>query len=200
MNITRRSFGKLTSGSLLALATGTSITLTGCNVFSDILSWIPVGITAINGILTVLGTLVPPGALFIISQVKSGFADLAAAVREYQADTNPADKSTLLEKIRTLLLDIVTNFQGFLNQLNLGTNTIVNIVIGLAQVVLSALMGFLGQLPTAPATSKRIAPVTFNVGGKQNVIVPHFYKTIQEFKSAYNSVATADGHPELNIK
>jgi hypothetical protein len=54
MNITRRDFGKYTGTGLLALATGGSLALKGCNVFSDIEAWIPVGKTAFEGIVTLL--------------------------------------------------------------------------------------------------------------------------------------------------
>jgi hypothetical protein len=197
MNLTRRQFSKLTSTSLLALATGASISLIGCNVFNDILNWVPVGISAIEGIVTVLGPLVSPGALAIIALVKIAFADLSATVTEYNNDTNPADKATLLAKIRTILNDIVTNFQSFLDQLNLANNPIIAIVIGLANVVLSAIAGFLGQLPVS---GTRVMATSFRVNGQMTTVVPHYYKHASDFRNAYNAVCAADGHAEIEIK
>lgn len=200
MNITRRAFAKVAGAGTLALAAGTSLLLVGCTVFDNLLTWIPIGITAINGIVTVLGAFLPPGGAIIIGLVKAAFADLAATITEYKSDTNPADKATLLAKIKTILGDIVTNFQSFLNQLNIGGNPIEAVVIGLASVVLNALMGFFGQLPAAPTAGKALSN-TFRVGpnGKPITIVPTTYKNVNAFRSAYNGVADSNGHPELDI-
>ena len=200
MNISRRVFAKVAGAGTLALAAGTSLFLVGCSVFDSILTWIPIGITAINGIVTVLGAFLPAGGAIIIGLVKAAFADLAATITEYKSDTNPADKATLLAKIKTILGDIVTNFQAFLNQLNIGGNPIEAVVIGLATGVLDALMGFFGQLPPAPAAGKALSS-TFRVGpnGRLVTIVPTIYKDVNAFKSAYNGVADSNGHPELDI-
>jgi hypothetical protein len=184
---------------MLGLAAVGSMEFTGCSstVFSQILSWIPVGISAITGIVTVLGPLVPPQALVVIGLVKAAFADLSATVTQYMNDTNPADKAGWLAKIRTILNDIVTNFQAFLDQLNLGGNPIEAIVLGLAQVVLSALAGFLGQLPAAGG---KTVSETFRIGrGRLVAYTPHFYKSVNEFKTAYNSVCVANNHQEVEI-
>lgn len=193
MNITRRNFVK--SSSLLYLASlGSAAFITGCNVFDDILNWVPVGLTAIQGIVTLLGPLVPPGAITILNLVKAAFADLVAAVNDYKNDTNPADKATLLAKIRTLLNDIVNHFQDFLNALNLGNNPIVNIVIGLANIVISAIEGFMNQLP--PPVS--LVP-TIHLGAQIVNITPKYYKHVGDFKKDYNAFATANGHSEIVI-
>jgi hypothetical protein len=195
--LSRREFGKKTSFGLMALATGASVSLTGCNVFDDILAWVPVGIAAINGIVTVLGPLVPPPALAIITLVKAAFADLTAAITQYRNDTNPADKDTLLHKIRTILADIVTNFQSFLDALNLGSNPIEAIVIGLASVILSAIEGFLGQLPQPTPVP---APATVRLGSRTMPITAKFYKNTKDFKSDYNQVAEIFHHPEIDLR
>lgn len=198
MRVTRRGFGKMAGTGMLALASGVSFTLTGCGVFDDILTWIPIGITAITGIVTVLGALVPPEGLVIINIVKAAFADLAATVTQYKNDTNPADKATLIAKIRTLLVDIVANFQSFLDQLNIGNSPIEAIVIGLANVVLSALAGFLGELP---ATGTRMLSGTFHVGhSAPHTYSTHLYKRVKDFKSAYNAVCASHNHPEIEIQ
>lgn len=195
MNMNRRSFVKGSSTGLLYFVVGGSaIALDGCSVFTDILNWIPTGLTAIQGIVTILGPLIPPQALAVIVVIKAGFADLQAAVAQYNADTNPADKATLLAKIRTFLGDITNNFQSFLNALNLGNNPIINIVIGLADIVISAIEGFMGQLPS-PAP----VPATLRLGAKVVTITPKFYKNTSDFKKDYNSFAIANGHPEIKI-
>jgi hypothetical protein len=196
--LTRREFSKRTGTGLLALATGLSFTLTGCNVFDSIANWIPTGIAAINGIITVLGALVPPQALVIISLVKAALADLAATVNQYRNDTEPTHKDTLLHKIRTILADIVQNFQSFLDALNLGSNPIEAVVIGLANIILSAIAGFIGQLPAPPAGTVPVA-TTFHVGGRQMPITPKLYKNNKGFIADYNQVAEIFHHPEIDL-
>lgn len=196
MQITRRAFGKATSFVLLGFTAIFSSFLAGCGFVTDIEVWIPVAIVAINGIVTVVGTLMPPGALTFITLVKASLSDLDATVTQYANDTNPADKATWEAKISTILNDIASNFQSFLTALNLGDNPIVNIVIGLANVLLAAIAGFLGQLP---ATSKSLS-MSLRVGSKTMTVVPKFYKNVKDFKHDYNAVAIADGHPEIQIK
>lgn len=194
-NFTRRLFGKYAGTALLALATGASaVTMVGCNVVSSIMTWIPIGLTALEGIVTLLGPFIGPGATAIIVLIKAAFADLAAAVSQYNADTNPLDKATLLAKIRTFLAAIVAHFQDFLNALNLGNNPIVNIVIGLVGIILSAIEGFMGQLPPPVALT-----TSFHVGTRTEAITPKFYKSVGAFKADFNRVASANGHPEVEI-
>jgi len=193
--VNRRTFAsRIGSFALLAFAGGFSLSLTGCSVFTNILNWIPVGLSAIDSIVALLGPLVPPGATAILTIVKAAFADLSAAISQYNADTNPADKATLLAKIKTVLKDIADNFQSFLNALNLGNNPLVAIVIGLANIILSAIMGFMGQLPAVPTTK------TVKVGSQTQPIVPKVYKSPADFKKAFNSVCVTLNHPEAELK
>ena len=201
--MTRRKFSQFVSkifGTvMLLIATGTSaLFMSGCNVFDDILNWIPVGLTAIGGIVAVLGPLVPPGSAAIITIIKAVFADLQAAVIAYKNDTNPADKATLLAKIRTFLNDIVINFQSFLAALNLGNNPIVAIVIGLASVILAAIAGFMGQLPTT-AGRTTIVTTSVSVGGKVVTVAPKYYKHTSDFKKDYNAICAQYGHTEIEL-
>lgn len=197
MQISRRNCSKLWGSSVLFLAAGVSPFMTGCGIFSDILAWTSVAGVALDGIVTVLGSFMPPGGAQIILAIKAFLADLAGAVTEYQNDSNPADKATLLAKIRTLLGDIATNFQNFLSQINLGNNPIIAVVLGLAQVILAAIAGFLGQLPT---TGTRMLSGAVTVNGKTVAVVPKYYKNVQQFKADYNSVCVANGHQEIEIR
>lgn len=195
----RRSFAqKVGSFLLLAVADGSCAVMISCpsgsNVFKDILSWVPTAVSAINGIVTVLGPLMPPGSAAIITLIDAGLATLAATVTQYENDTNPADKATLEAKIRTILNDVLTNFQQFLGTLHLGMNPILAVVIGLANVILAAIMGFLGQLPPVTANP------TYRLNGLSHAVTPKFYKSVAAFKKDYNAVCAANNHPEIEIK
>lgn len=193
----RRTFTtRIGSYLLMAVAAG-STSLVGCGVFESISSWIPVGLAAINSIVTLLGPLIPPQAIAILTLVKAGFADLAAAVNQYNADTNPADKATLLAKIRTFLGAIASNFESFLNVLNLGTNPIIIVVISLAKIILGAIAGFLGQLPSANVV---MMSSTFRMGQQTIEIEPVVYKKVGDFRKAFNSACAENKHPEIELK
>lgn len=197
MQISRRNYSKLCgSAALLCFGGILPFAMTGCGVFSDILAWTNIAGVAIDGIVTALGSFMPLGGVLIINAIKVFLADLAGAVTEYQNDTNPNDKATLLAKIRTLLTDIASNFQSFLAQINLGTNPIVNVVLGLAQVILAAIAGFIGQLPTGAAA---LSP-SIRIGTKVVTVTPKYYKHVQSFVADYNSVCVANGHVELEIR
>lgn len=204
-HLSRRQFSKLTSATILGIAASLSLSLTGCSAFADISAWIPLATAAIDGIVTVLGALMPPGVSTIVALVKAGLADLAAAIAQYNADSDPAHKATLLARIRTLLNDIALNFQAFLNSLNLGANPIITVIIGLSNVILAAIAGFMGQLPAPPATGGGSAKgmtvsTSYTLGGKRFPIVPKYYKRAADFARDYNAVAVADGHPEIVIR
>lgn len=199
MQISRRNCSKLWGSAALFLAVGGSpFLLMGCGIFSDILAWTNVAGVALDGIVTALGSFMPPGGAQIITAIKAFLTDLAGAVTEYENDTNPADKATLLAKIRTLLGDIATNFQTFLAQINLGNNPLLNVVLGLAQVILAAIAGFLGQLPPSPTVTLKIPSVT--VSGKSLIVTPKYYKHVRDFISDFNSVCLTNGHVELEIR
>jgi hypothetical protein len=193
----RRSFNRNTMFLILG-ACAAPFSMTGCGLLSDLQAWIPIANAAISGIVTVIGTFMPPGALLIINIIKAALSDLGSTIAQYEADSNPADKATWEAKISTILTDIASNFQNFLAQLNLGNNPIMNIVIGLAQVVLAAIEGFLGQLP-ATAKTKTIG-TSFIVGGKLMAVTPKYYKKVQQFKSDYNAVCIQYNHTEIEIK
>lgn len=206
MILSRRQFSKLTSATLLGIAASLSLSLTGCSAFADISAWIPLATAAIDGIVTVLGALMPPGAGAIVALVKAGLADLAAAIAQYNGDSDPSHKATLLARIRTLLNDVALNFQAFLNSLNLGANPIITVIIGLSNVILAAIAGFQGQLPApAPAAGGGSAKgmtvsTSYTLGGKRFPIVPKYYKRAADFARDYNAVAVADGFPQIVIK
>jgi hypothetical protein len=172
------------------------LALMGCGLFSDILTWTSVAGVALDGIVTALGSFLPPGGIVLITAIKAFLTDLAGAVTEYENNTDPAAKASLLDKIRTLLSDIGTNFQSFLTQLNLGSNPLLSLILGLAQVILGAIAGFIGQLP---ATSTQVKSFSVTISGRTLVVVPVYYKRISDFKAAYNSVCAANGHPQIEI-
>lgn len=193
--LTRRQFASRSF--LAATASAFTFSLTGCNAFADILAWTAVASTAVDGIVTVLGSLLPPGGAAIVTLIKAALADLAAAITQYNSDTNPANKATLLAKIRTFLEAIAANLQSFFQQIT-SAGPAVNIALGLAQVILAAVEGFIGTLPPAPTPTP--ATLQLHAGSGRTVpVTPKVYKHVGDFKRDWNTLAVADGHPEIQI-
>jgi hypothetical protein len=195
MNPTRRSFVKMSTGALAMIGAGGSGLLTaGCPTLEqDIEHWVPLGISALTGIQNLLGPIAAPFAP-IINNIKTGFSDLLAATEEYANDTNPADKANAVAKIQTALNDITANFENLFNQLPGGA--IVELAFGLAQIVLSTIAGFIGQLPAMPATVTMRK--TFTVKGQTITITP-VLRTKRAFKKVWNSAVDAAGHSNLEM-
>lgn len=201
--VPRRGFMQLLGmggGYLLMFgASAVSFLAGGCNVFEDILAWVPVANAGITAIQVLLGALVTPLIIPIFTAIKTALSDLSGAVSAYQNDTNAADKATSLAKVGTFLADITSNFQNLLSALPLGG--IVSLVIGLVQVILTTIAGFVTKLPAAAGTStmQRVMmakQITFQA---QTMQIPAIYRDKNKFRSDWNSLCTLGGHPEAEI-
>lgn len=187
MKLTRREFGKNLSAFWLFLAAaGSAVWTAGCNLFNDILNWVPVGEAAMNSIISVLtanGIAITPALQAIIGLIEAGFNALSAAVREYQSTTPPP--AGALAKIETAFKDIVDNFTGFLKSLSI-SGPLVAVVVGLAQVVLSTIAAFTNKLPAASRARLSVAASSVTVGGSTAVVMPK-ERSRRAFKKDWNS-------------
>jgi hypothetical protein len=198
MQMTKRQFiqraSLATLGIRFAYATalsGLSLALTGCNVFSDILNWVPVGEASLNAILAVLtgnGVLISPALQTLVGLIEAGFTALTAAIKEYQS-TVPAPVGALA-KIETAFKDVVDNFKTFLSSLSV-SGGLMGIVIGLAQIIFSTIAAFLNRLPAA-SSLRRTVVITepARVGNTPFAVVPK-ERTRRAFKHDFNHVLDA---------
>jgi hypothetical protein len=199
MVMTRRDFGKSAGTGLLLLATaGSSSMLVGCgtsssSIFNEIAAWEPIGKSAVQGIITLLEGvgLIAPGMPLLISAILAGFDELIADVKAYQAMNPPP--ANALDRIVAVFNLIVGNFQDMLAQLMVSVNPIIATVIGLAQVILGTIAGFLANLPKAARLSG-----VFSVG-REAVTYSAQLRSRKQFKHDFNSIAVAGGHPEIQL-
>jgi hypothetical protein len=204
MNINRRRFIGKSSLTLIGmrifLLTGTSLSMVGCNLFTDIENWVPVGIAAVNSILGVLsanGVVISGPIQMTVTVLMNALNAVIAAIKEYQS-TSPAPAGTLA-KVELAVKDVVDQFGAFLNQLNVLPAGLFAIISGLAQVVISTITAFMNELPatSTAAYSRAIATrTTFRVGSLNVAIVPK-KRTIRSFKKDFNS--TLDGATTLGV-
>jgi hypothetical protein len=193
--MTRRDFAKRSVLTVVGLRLAQGAALVGvaemevsCNLFNDILNWVPVGEAAVNSILAVLtsnGIVIAPGVQAIVTAIEAAFTDLTGAVQEYQS-TTPAPVGALA-KIETAFKAVVDNFSSFLNQLGV-SGGLLAIVVGLAQVVFSTITAFMNQLPASSSLKRTLVlGATFKVAGATATIVPKL-RTRRVFKKDFNSV------------
>ena len=187
--LNRRTFtARIASLFIFLAAGGMSLFVAGCSVFSDVLNWIPVGEAALNSILSVLtvnGVVISPAIQSLVSLIEAGFAALTAAVKEYQS-TTPAPVGAL-SKVETAFKDIVDNFSTFLSSLSV-SGSLLGIITGLAQIVLSTIAAFVNRLPASTAmksVSVRLSSV--KVAGTAITVIPKA-RTASSFKHDYDAI------------
>lgn len=187
--LNRRTFtARIFSMFVFLAAGGMSLFVAGCSVFTDVLNWIPVGEAALNSILAVLtgnGVAITPAIQSVISLIEAGFSTLTAAVKEYQSTTPPPVGA--LSKVETAFKDIVDNFSTFLSSLSV-SGSLLGIITGLAQVVLSTIAAFVNRLPASTAmksVSVRLSSV--KVSGTAITVVPKA-RNASSFKHDYDAI------------
>jgi hypothetical protein len=192
MNLTRRQFGKRATLTAIGLRiawasglAGIALTQEGCNVFNDILNWVPVGEAAVNAMLSVLtsnGFPIPAPVQEYVNLTEAAFTALTAAVKEYQATTPPP--AGAVAKVELALKTVVDNFTLFLRSINVPGN-IFSVIAGLAQVVLSTIAAFENQLPQPAAGKRQLVAATFSVGQTSVAVVPKS-RSRRAFKRDWN--------------
>lgn len=192
----RREFaGHLATGGLAVAVLGGGLSLEGCSVWTEIEQWVPVGIAAFESVVVLVAPLAAPGINALAETVKAGFASLAAAVDSY-ISAPAAQKATFLAKVQLIFEDISQNLQAFLNAVNVGTsNPIIKIVLGLVNIILSTIAGFVNRI--TPASS--IKTTSLKMGGQVIVVTPKL-RNKNQFKKDFNAECIADGHPEAQIQ
>jgi predicted PurR-regulated permease PerM len=194
----RRTWMLTTGAGAIAFAGGGLTGCTAASVFAQIQAWVPVGLSALQGILTVLAPVIGPigGSIgVIVGLIKASFADLMAAVSEYQ-NAPAAQKATLLDKIKLILQDLSDNFNKFLADLNISGNPILSLVVSLVQVILNVLAGFAGALPGTPVAMRR----SVRLRDGSTVTVTPKTMSLSAFKKAFNTIAEQGGHAEIDLR
>jgi hypothetical protein len=195
MIISRREFaGTLAAGALAGTAGVSGFLVGGCNgsIWGEIQTWVPVGISAFEQVLTLIAPLAAPGIDAIAELVKAGFSVLAGAISQY-INAPAADKATFLQKVQLAFKDVSDNLQAFLNAVNVsGSNPIIKVVLGLVSIILSTIASFMAQIGPTPA------PIALTLGGTRMDVTP-VKRTVKQFKQDFNNALVDAGHPELRI-
>lgn len=206
--ITRREFGKRTSLGLLGLAAGGMLLTEGCNFVSDILTWAPVGLAAFNGIVTMLETFgiisaANPALGIIVMAVRTGFSDLVQDVQLYESIQPPPQGA--LAEIQAVLTLIAQNIKDLFSQIVTNFSPVINLIIGLSQLILGTIAAFLNKLggpTTVSPNGKKISLAAFyrfEVAGQTVTYVPQSM-SLGTFKQDYNKICASQGHYEMYLR
>ena len=198
--VTRRDFGRLTAKGLLLAAVGSSLALDGCNVAQDILNWEPLGLAAFNGVVTMLETFgvitADPALVVLIGLIRTAFSDLAADAQLYLSIQPPP--AGALAEIQAVLALIAGNIKTLFSQIQTNFAPIINLIIGLAQLILGTIAGFLNQIAAKSGQKTLTLSNTFEVGRTMYAYTP-ITPSPKTFRSDWNAVCKSQGHPEISI-
>jgi hypothetical protein len=198
INSRRRFISLLGAGAaalVLPLEIGASFLASGCSfasVFDQIKLWVPLGLGAVGSIVSLIPGL--QGLAPIIALVQAGLGQILSDVSQYE---NTAG-ATLLSKIQAGLSDVVKNLQTFLQSVNISDPTLVAMVTGLAQIILTTIADFQQKLVTAGAPPPA-SPATrvARIMQRPVTIVPHA-RTNKQFIADFNA-QLGPGHKDFQI-
>lgn len=201
--ITRRDFAKRTGLGLLVAAVGGSMfSMEGCNFAGDILNWAPIGLAAFNSLVTMLETFgiinpAAPALGILVAAVRTAFADLIADVQFYQSIQPPPVGA--VAKIQAVLTILAQNIKNLFGQINTTAAPIVNLIIGLSQLLLGVIAGFLNKINSQLGIKTATLSNTFSVGGQTVSYLP-LQISQKAFKSQFNNICASQGHYEMYLK
>jgi hypothetical protein len=179
------------AGALLLTSFTTACWFTG-TVFTQIMAYVGVGLTAFQAVVDLLVPGSAPGIDLAVALVKAGFADLQLAVQDYN-NAPAANKSTLLGKISTALAALQNEIQGFWSNLHLPDSSLAKLIKGLLGIILSTLAGFAGQLPAPPAGTKLMA-----IPDNAMPVVPKV-RTKKQFEQDFNNALKEAGRETVRF-
>ena len=190
----------------LAAAGGTSLVMSGCDVYTEIFNWAGIGLDSFNEVVNLLeddGVISPVvGApiTVLITAIQAGLAQIKADVQEYKSTTPPPIGT--LAKIELALSIAASNFQAFLTSIRVSDNKLAQLVIGAITIILNAIGGFVSQLGNAvtnPTLRSWVLKRTISIhDGIKVEITPTVYSD-RSFKRAFNKVMRTGGHSERQL-
>src|ERR1700761_2470067 len=110
----RRSFvGHLTTGAAAGVLLGATTTISGCSTLDELETWVPVGLAAFDGIVTLINPAAGTTLELAVKGLDILWAAVATAIANYNHDTTDP-KATLLQKIVAALVGLEGGLDQFL--------------------------------------------------------------------------------------
>ena len=193
--MTRREFGAyvVKGGALVLVAASgvsSSVLLSGCGVIQDIETWVPEGIAAVNAIENLLisnGFPVTGVALVAFNDTIDALNLVLNTAKTY-ASTNPPP-SGALQKLQAAIAAVVSNLSAFLQAVQIPDMGLISLIVSLAQIIISTILGFANQLPTATQLVQQAKRRTWKVGAT-SFNVQAQKRSPKQFKHDFNQTLT----------
>lgn len=172
----RRAFVGTLTASAAGLALASTATLSGCSALDDLETYVPIGLAAFDGIITLINPVAGSALDLAVKALDIAWTAVSTAIANYQHDTTDP-KNTLLEKIIAALNSLVPALDQFLQTFLGGLPTgIQNAVEAGINLLIATLTSIAGRLGGGPAT----------LSAKAKLITPPANKS--QFLAAYNAI------------
>jgi len=189
MMLTRRKFATAS----IATAVGMSVSIpfesacTFSSVFANIEKYVPVGLQAVSAVLSILtgNGIAVAGVSGIIALIKVAFADLSAAVSQYQ-NAPAGQKTGLLGAISETMTVLEANIQKLWSDLSIPDARLSSLIEGLLGVITTTLSGFMTQLP-APVSPAAQTAKTMKMGLAKQLPSNPVQRSPKQFKRDFNA-------------
>jgi hypothetical protein len=192
LTLGRRSFCSIVFLQVLLLKSCAQV---AADVETNVKIFLPVIVTSVTQILNLLAStgVLPLGtgtaAAGLLAMINAGVTTALTTIDEYENDP-AADKATLAGKLRTVLSAIADNVSTFISNLKLTGNPAVNVVASLVSILLSAITGYVNQLP-APVGARLSAPAPAMVAGHPVEITPTLLAR-KDYVAKFNAAIPAE--------
>ena len=189
----REFFGvsaKTTAALAAAAAVGETFVLAGCNVLSELETWVPIGLSAFDTLVSYINPVAGGAISVIINTVNGLWEALTVAIANYQHTTDPT--TTLLDKIIAAMDALSGGLNTILNSLPPGISAAVLEAIKFGfNLLLSTLKSIQASLPTTGnVVSAKLTLKSVSTNGVSSAV------STKDFITRFNtSVCVAAGHP-----
>jgi hypothetical protein len=184
----RREFHKLAGAGVIVLSTGGLEACSPSNVATDIINWAPVGKETIDSVMLVLSSngIVPaPAVLTAQKDADAAIDALVTAAQKYNSISPPP--AGALQEVQAGFSAVTSSLGAFLQAIALPPGNIMNLIIGIAQIVFSTITAFSNRLPAPVATAMtRTLSGQHTVGGTPFAFTPKD-RTRRQFKKDVNA-------------
>ena len=159
----RREFvGHLVGGAAVVAVAGSAVTLESCNVLSELETWVPIGLSAFDTLISYINPAAGTALSVIVGTVNGLWQAVATAIANYQHTTDPT--TTVLDKVIAAMDALSGGLGQIVNSLPPGLSPV---ILKAVEFGFSLLLGTLKSIrnsiePAAPTAFKALAPVSVN--------------------------------------
>jgi hypothetical protein len=120
----RREFvGHLVGGAALVAVGASAASMMGCNILTELETWVPIGLTAFDTIVSYINPVAGSAIAIVVSTVNNLWQAVATAIANYQHTTDPT--TTLLDKVIAAMDALQSGLGTVLSSLPVGLSAAV---------------------------------------------------------------------------